>query len=174
MAGKDFLGTGMKFPPQINNATGRFVLSSAETSVRESVYLILMTAMGERFMRPNFGSNLASYTFMDVNATTVGIMRRNLVRFILTQEPRISEVEVDVDNVTRPGALLVNITYTVSATNEKENMVFPFYLNNDSADSELEEAAGVFRDDEGYSLSDDEVTFLDDEGDNTPEDYDED
>lgn len=133
MADNSFLGSGMKFPPQINNATGRFLVSEKETSVKESIYLILMTALGERFMRPDFGSNIMSYTFMDVNSATVGIMKRNLTRFITSQEPRISQVTIDVDNTTRPGALLVDIQYTISATNEKDNMVFPFYLNNDVA-----------------------------------------
>ena len=43
MPGNTFLGTGMKFPPQVDKATGRFVVSSEEESVKESVYLILMT-----------------------------------------------------------------------------------------------------------------------------------
>ena len=37
----------MKFPPQINPATGRFAVSSEEESVKESVYLILMTQKTE-------------------------------------------------------------------------------------------------------------------------------
>ena len=45
---KLYLGTGMKFPPQVNKATGRFVLSSQEENVKESIYLILMTQKTER------------------------------------------------------------------------------------------------------------------------------
>lgn len=69
MPDKKFLGSGMKFPPQINEATGRFMTSSAEQSVKESIYLILMTQRTERFARPGYGSNLMSYTFMDTNIT---------------------------------------------------------------------------------------------------------
>ena len=47
----------MKFPPQIDPATGRFVTASEEESVKESVYLILMTQRTERFLRPEFGSD---------------------------------------------------------------------------------------------------------------------
>ena len=60
MADKAFLGMGMKFPPQINPATGRFVVSTNEESVKESIYLILMTQKSERFLRPEFGSDLLS------------------------------------------------------------------------------------------------------------------
>ena len=59
-----FLGKGMKFPPQINKATGRFMTSSEKENIKESIYLILMTQKTERFMRPDFGSSIMQYTFM--------------------------------------------------------------------------------------------------------------
>ena len=37
---QEFLGSGMKFPPQINPATGRFEVARGETSVKESVYIM--------------------------------------------------------------------------------------------------------------------------------------
>ena len=131
MPDKKFLGKGMKFPPQINQATGRFMVSSEEQSVKESIYLILMTQRTERVVRPDFGSNLMSYTFMDVNVTTLAMMRRSLTEQILTQEPRVGNVEITVDPNTKDGCLIVNIDYTVSATNQRDNLVFPFYLNAD-------------------------------------------
>ena len=116
MPDKKFLGSGMKFPPQINEATGRFMTSSAEQSVKESIYLILMTQRTERFARPGYGSNLMSYTFMDTNITALNMMRR--------------------DAQTKDGCLIVNIDYMVSETNQRDNLVFPFYLN-----AEVEEEA---------------------------------
>lgn len=128
---KKFLGSGMKFPPQINQATGRFMTSSAEQSVKESIYLILMTQRTERFARPDYGSTLMSYTFMDTNITALNMMKRDLSEQILTQEPRISDVEITTDTQTKEGCLIVNIDYVVSATNQRDNLVFPFYLNAD-------------------------------------------
>lgn len=125
-----FLGKGMKFPPQINPATGRFEISENAVSVKESVYLILMTNVGERFIRPRFGSTLQNYTFMDVNVTSINFMIQALSQQILTQEPRISNVDIDVDAVTRKGCLLVSINYTLAGSNARENLVFPFYLDN--------------------------------------------
>ena len=107
------------------------MVSSGEQSVKESIYLILMTQWTERVVRPDFGSNLMSYTFMDVNVTTLAMMRRSLTEQILTQEPRVSNVEITVDPETKNGCLIVNIDYTVSATNQRDNLVFPFYLNAD-------------------------------------------
>ncbi len=94
MPDKSFLGTGMKFPPQINRATGRFVTASLEESVKESVYLILMTQKTERFLRPQFGSTIMSYTFMDVNATTITMVQREVSEAIMQQEPRVQKLKL--------------------------------------------------------------------------------
>ena len=129
MSDKSFLGTGMKFPPQIDSGTGRFALASREQSVRESVYLILMTSQGERWLEPGFGSQMASYAFMDTSPTMLRMLSDDLRDLLLTQEPRISDVDVEIDPETKNGCLLVSIQYTVAATNSRDNLVFPFYLN---------------------------------------------
>ena len=115
MPERSFLGTGMKFPPQINPATGRFAVSSEEESVKESVYLILMTQKTERFLRPQFGSDLMSYTFMDINITSVNMMVRSLTEQILSN--------------VREGCLLVNIDYVIKSSQEEDRLTVPFYLN---------------------------------------------
>lgn len=129
MNDRAFLGAGMKFPPQIDPGTGRFAVSAREQSVRESVYLILMTSRGERWLEPNFGSQMASYAFMDTSPTMMRMLSDDLRDLILTQEPRISDVDVEIDPETKNGCLLVSIRYTVAATNSRDNLVFPFYLN---------------------------------------------
>ena len=126
-----FLGTGMKFPPQIDPGTGRFALSAGEQSVRESVYLILMTHQGERWLEPQFGSRMMSYAFMDSSPTTLRMMADELREMILRQEPRVGEVDVDIDTNAKEGCLLVSITYRVAATNARDTLVFPFYLTGE-------------------------------------------
>lgn len=126
---QDFLGSGMKFPPKINPATGRFEVSSGEVSVKESVYLILMTQKTERWIRPDFGSSLMNYTFMDTNTTMLNMMSREIARDLMKQEPRISNVEVSIDANTKPGCLIIQIGYLIRETNVMDNLVFPFYLN---------------------------------------------
>ena len=129
MSSKSFLGTGMKFPPQIDPGTGRFSLSSGAQSVRESVYLILMTQRGERWLEPEFGSRILSYTFLDISPTTVTLLTNELRALLLEQEPRISDVQVELDPETREGCLIFNLSYTITETNTRDNLVFPFYLH---------------------------------------------
>ncbi len=133
---KRFLGTGCKFPPQIDPATGRFLTSSGNQSVKESIYLILMTQRMERLTRPEFGSDIMNYTFMDAGTTMMSIMRRDITQTILAHEPRVSEVMVTTELRERQGMVLINIDYFVSETNTRDNMVFPFYLDRPAEPSE--------------------------------------
>jgi len=126
---QSFLGTGVAFPPQIDPATGRFKMSDGDQSVKESIYLILMTQVSERLTRPDFGTNTASYVFMDVNQTELTIMERDLTDSILLQEPRISRVSISTSMEAQQGYIMVNIDYTLAQNNRRGNLVFPFYLN---------------------------------------------
>ena len=159
MADRRFLGTGMKFPPQIDPATGRFMTVSGAKNVKESLYLILMTQVTERLVRRDFGSDIMSYTFMDTGSTMMSIFRRNITETIMSQEPRISEVNVDMEYVENRGAIIVNIEYLVSATNTRDNLVFPFYLDKGGALDEEEpvEPEDYYDPDEDTSMMMEEV-----------------
>lgn len=128
MAEKAFLGRGLTFPVQADEHTGRFLMSEGNLSVRESVYIILMTAKGERFMEPDFGSGLLSYTFMDTSSTMLHLMRSELTECLLSQEPRLADVDISFDTKSRRDCLLIDITYQIRGNNPADNLVFPFYL----------------------------------------------
>lgn len=129
MEEQEYLGTGVKFPPQADRATGRFMLSGGKTSVKESVYIILMTQKSERWLRPEFGSRIMSYAFMDTSVTRLNMMARELRDTLLEQEPRIADAHVEIGNKPEKGCLIVNISYVLAETDTEENMVFPFYLD---------------------------------------------
>ena len=129
----------MKFPPQIDPATGRFMTVSGNQSVKEALYLILMTQTTERIVRPEFGSDIMSYTFMDTGTTMMSIFRRNVMETILSQEPRISDVDVEMEYRENQGAIIISINYLVSDTNTRDNLVFPFYLDRGGMEEETSE-----------------------------------
>ncbi|MCR5520635.1 MAG: GPW/gp25 family protein [Lachnospiraceae bacterium] len=135
----EFLGTGMKFPPTINPSTGRFETSSGIASVKESVYVILMTQKTERWLRPEFGSEIQRFAFTDPNATRLNLMRMDIVNDIKMSEPRVSDVTVNFDAQSKPGYLLIDIRYTVAETNTRDNLVFPFYLYGASEENNEEQ-----------------------------------
>ena len=126
---QEFLGSGMKFPPQINPATGRFEVAKGEISIKESVYIILMTQKSERWIRPEFGSSLMNYTFMDTSSTMLNVMAREVASDLVSQEPRLADVNVRIDSASKQGCLIIYIDYLVRETNVRDNLVFPFYLD---------------------------------------------
>ncbi|MCR5594704.1 MAG: GPW/gp25 family protein [Lachnospiraceae bacterium] len=136
---QEFLGTGMAFPPRIDPATGRFVTSSGSQSVKESIYLILMTQVTERFTRPYFGTETSSYVFMDLNLTELTIMKRELTESIMSQEPRVSRINIETEMREQQGYIMINIDYELAQTNQRDNLVFPFYLNAEPEPEEEEE-----------------------------------
>lgn len=125
---KNFLGTGMKFPPGVNPATGRFEMVSGAEGVKQSVYLILMTQKKERFIHPDFGSELMKFTFMDNQQAIFQLMAADLERDIRRGEPRVDNVKVSVESQSEEGVLNILVNYRVRETNQSDNIVFPFYL----------------------------------------------
>ncbi len=135
---KEYLGVGMKFPPQINRATGRFVTSSEDERIRQSVYLILSTQVSERPMRPDFGSNMMGLTFFDINQSNVSMVVRSVRDQIVSQEPRIDDVKVDVRHGANRGTIIFNVNYRIRATMTTDSIVYPFYLNIEPEEEEEE------------------------------------
>lgn len=127
---KGFLGAGIKFPPQVDKTTGRFLLSHLEDNVKQSILILLKTAKGERLLLPDFGSGISRYAFEEMDLTTVTMMRNEICRLILKQEPRVRDVQVEVYPDQADGSrLLVDIGYVIDDTNRPDNLVFPYYLN---------------------------------------------
>ena len=128
---KSFLGTGWGFPPEFNKY-GSVRIVSAEEDIRESLYILLSTDPGERVMQPTYGCGLKTQIFEEISETAVTVIVDLIKRAILFFEPRIlvENIRVDSDNSEDilNGLIKINITYIVRATNNRHNIVYPFYF----------------------------------------------
>lgn len=125
----DFLGRGFAFPPRVDPVTGRFVMSEADEDIRQSIYIILMTRKNERAMLPDFGCSLHEYVFELPDATSMELLRSEVTAALIRWEPRIVDIGVGIDlGGLRDGKIVLDISYTVRATNNPGNLVFPFFL----------------------------------------------
>ena len=125
--GKPFLGVGFSFPVNVDSA-GKLTLAEYEESVRQSTWIILGTAKGERVMRPEFGCDIYDLVFAVNSLSTAGQLSYAVQQALLRFEPRIDVLDVRVDSGGTDNTLLLNIEYEVRATNNVFNMVYPFYL----------------------------------------------
>lgn len=129
---KSFLGTGWKFPIEVDSATGRIRMSSYEENIEESVRIILGTRKGERVMEPEFGSRLHEYAFEEADYTTRYSMKNEVEHALTRWEPRITDIRAEVsDDRIEEGVLLIRIQYVIRSTNSPYNLVYPFYLHED-------------------------------------------
>jgi phage baseplate assembly protein W len=123
-----FLGTGWKLPIVVDSR-GRIATVSDDECVRQSVWTILSTARGERVMRPEFGCGLAELVFAPNTPGTAGQVISTVREALIQWEPRIDVLEVDArPDETQPNLLLIAISYRVRSTNNRFNVVYPFYL----------------------------------------------
>jgi phage baseplate assembly protein W len=124
----EFLGSGWAFPVQVDDG-GAIVAAAGEDAVRQAIWMVLATAPGERVMRPTFGAGLADLVFAPNTPTTHGLVASSVRSALVEEEPRIDVLDVVVTaDPAQPTRLLIEVDYTVRATNSRFNLVYPFYL----------------------------------------------
>ena len=123
-----FIGRGWAFPIR-TDATGGIALVGRGQELAESIRLILGTAKGERPMRPDFGCGIHDLIFSPMDATTAGRVAYDVRAALDRWEPRIDVIDVDVSYPAGPsGVMYVDISYSERETNDRRNLVFPFYV----------------------------------------------
>jgi phage baseplate assembly protein W len=126
---KAFLGRGWKFPVGVNPATGRIAMSEFEQDIRESIFIILSTAPGERLMRPDFGCGIHELVFSPISRATLSVLESRVRDCIIKFEPRVEIVSLSFDtSKASNGRLDTELKFRVRETNNEFNLVFPFYL----------------------------------------------
>ena len=124
----DYIGAGWAFPLR-TNTRGGIALVRREKELEEAMRLILATYPGERPMRPEFGCGIHAFIFAPADGGTAGLMAEEIRRALTRWEPRIvlTKVDVTVDPDVR-NCMRIDIGYSIRATNDPRNLVFPFYV----------------------------------------------
>lgn len=135
----DFLGKGWALPIGLDDIVlvedGQTIrlrpikLVEHEEAIWQSIWMILGTAPGERVMRPEFGCGIHDLVYAVNSAGTAGRIAHEIRQALLRWEPRIEVLDVTADSdTTQPNKLLIKIEYRVRTTNNRFNLVYPFYL----------------------------------------------
>ncbi len=124
---KDFLGRGWAFPVGVDSRGG-IAMAGGQEDIEQSIRVIMETAPGERVMRPEFGCGIHNLVFAPNSPTTAGLVAYHVQEALGRWEPRIKVEAVNVHpDQNRDAVLLIEIRYTVRKTNDRRNLVYPFY-----------------------------------------------
>lgn len=127
-----FLGRGWAFPVHVE--AGQAATAAYDEDVRQAILIILGTNPGERVMRPDFGAGLSAFVFEPLNPATMESLRQRVLESLIDWEPRIDVERVTATaDVASVGKVLIEMSYRVRATNSHANLVYPFYLEEGSA-----------------------------------------
>lgn len=124
----EFIGRGWAFPLR-TDTTGGIALVSREREIEEAIRLILGTSPGERPMRPDFGCRIHEYVFASADGGTASAIAAEVKASLRRWEPRIEVEDVAVTFDPRDmTTLYIDIRYAIRPTNDRRNLVFPFYV----------------------------------------------
>jgi uncharacterized protein len=127
--GNAFLGRGWRFPIKVN-ARGGLDWSEGPDRIRDAIWIVLKTSLGERVMLPSFGAGVDGFVFQPNSAATRAALVQAIRTALVRWEPRIELVAVRVDPVPGEASQVIcAVEYRLRATNELFNVVLPFFLS---------------------------------------------
>lgn len=95
-----------------------------EQLIKEDLAQLLLTGVGTRVMRPNFGTNLYSFIFEPNDDLLASLVQAEVATAIAKFEPRISLLDVGVSRVN--SEVVVTVNYTLSATGNQDGIDIRF------------------------------------------------
>jgi len=123
-----FVGRGFSFPMGVDE-NGNLRLTQGAENLGSAIWVVLSTAPGERVMRPEFGCRIWDLLFEPVNFNTLGLMDQAVRDAIAQWEPRVEVTDVDcAPDGHDPFLVRIHISYRARDTNDRRNLVYPFYV----------------------------------------------
>lgn len=124
----NFIGRGITFPMRVDQS-GSIAMGAGADDIDANLKVVLITAPGERVMRPQFGCRIWDLVFEPINANTLGLMSEAVKDAVSQWEPRVDLIEVEINpDPGDIGRVLIELKFRVKATNDVRNLVHPFYV----------------------------------------------
>jgi len=125
---KSIVGSGWAFPIQIDHQGG-LALTNERDEIVQAMRIILMTAQGQRVMRPTFGCRIHELLFQPNNVETATLAEIYVEDALRMWEPRIEVMEIRAErDPERGNTMMIAIEYRLKATKDRRSLVYPFYL----------------------------------------------
>ena len=98
---------------QTNPLTDDLIVLKDANAIARSVRNIVLTAPGEKFFNPEYGTNISESLFENLNVLTADVIKSQIQYSIEKFEPRVRYIDCIVDPDEDAGALDVTLTYEI-------------------------------------------------------------
>ena len=95
-------------------------------AVKQSVRNILFTNKGERLFQPSIGSGVFDLLFEHGDPLTFQAVRDNIKDILLSLEPRINQIQVQIEDDIDKNEIAVTVNFNVAGVANNESV--DFYL----------------------------------------------
>lgn len=124
------LGTGWDFPYAADTGTLNMVVGT--DSVDAAIRMVLSTRKGDRFMLPQYGSDIHSQLFQPADEETASMVMMYALEAIQEWIPRITNVRVRYKIIPDEHLIQLQIRYQYRNSPSSNMMIYPFYLQPSS------------------------------------------
>jgi len=121
------LGQGISFPMRIDRQ-GNLTLSREVNSIEESILIILLTELGERRYRPDFGCRIHELAFAPINSETLVLIKIWVQEALEKWEPRIEIENIITQPINVKGQVDIKIEYRIKNSYDRRSLIYPFFL----------------------------------------------
>jgi phage baseplate assembly protein W len=104
----DFTNNFIKHP-----VTDELIVIKNENSVKQALKNLILTSIGERPFNPYFGSNVNSALFENFDPFAVEDIARYIKLAVQQFEPRVSIINVTVNDIQEQNTLGINIVFAI-------------------------------------------------------------
>lgn len=127
MSNVGFLGRGWAFPI-LPDESGRLGYTDGKENIEQSLKILLMTSLGERAMRFDYGNKAPDLVFAPGSVQYLRLLETSIREAIRRWEPRVELEDVLAESIEGDECrVMVNIAYSIRGSNARDNLVFPFY-----------------------------------------------
>ena len=131
----DYIGNGLTVLDTFDEVKLHPKSISGVEKIHDSIYNILSTHIGERFMMPEFGSKLHTLIFEPNNAVFADLADFYIRDALGKWEKRIEVTNVEVKIMEEGNIVPISISYRITNSNIYDNYIYPF--NKASTSDEL-------------------------------------
>jgi len=117
---------GFSIPFRFDPATGGVAQESGAEKLKENIIHILLTGIGERVMRRDYGGGIRQLVHDPNNDALRAIVQHQIAKSIGQWEPRVLLQNVTVTQ--QDGTLIAEIEYVIRRTQQPESLSVPIGL----------------------------------------------